>query len=60
MLDIYIATENFVFKHKTKLLVGALAVTSTLTALMMIGTRDWDRFLKEHPDIRELYFDETN
>ncbi len=42
------AVKNFVVRNKTKILVTALAVTTTTTVLMRLGLKQHDTFLKEH------------
>ena len=60
MLEFVMNLDTFFCKHKTKILSIALAATTATSALMIVSSRDWEKFLNQHPDIKELYFTEEH
>ena len=51
----YASTVNFVRRNKTRILVGALAATTTAAVLTRIALKEHDEFLKEH-DLYDEYY----
>ncbi len=49
------ALKNYVTARKTKFLVSALAVTTTIAVLMRIGIKQHNEFLKEN-DLYDEYY----
>jgi len=54
MLEKINSAKNFVKRNQTKILVSALTITTTSAALMKIGLKQHDEFLKEH-DLYEAF-----
>ncbi len=55
MLEKINSAKNFVKRNQTKILVSALTITTTSAALMKIGLKQHDEFLKEH-DLYEAFY----
>ena len=60
MIETLVTMKDFVKRNQTKILVGALAVTTAVVAMQRANLRDHDDFLKEHDLYKTYYyFDEA-